>query len=253
MGEDLAVPGIGRLRTEDDRRALGAAEDFVEQRQLHLAVAGTTQVRSEVGGPQPAFLDDLLQRWDQRLPHRVVEVVGLLDDQVNWLTFRTHELVDPFELLPPIPGQSRSPKTPSSFRTQLPRVLCGPRRRRSARRRRASSNPIRPAGRACGRLAATATRARRAGTRKAWRRRGLRHAVDLDERLPRDDVRMARRLSDSESTGAAQHPGSRVVCSHSSRDFCAKRAASASRCAAHAAGTSSSCGTSTPRRSQSSA
>ena len=45
------------------------------------------QMRPEVGGPQTALLDDLLQRRDERLPDRVVEVVALLDDQVDRLAF----------------------------------------------------------------------------------------------------------------------------------------------------------------------
>ena len=102
VGEDLAVAGVGRLRAEHDRRALGPAEDLVEQRQLHLAVAGTAEVRAEVGGPQAALLDDLLQRRDERLADRVVEVVRLLDDQIDRLAFRAHELVDPGELLRPL-------------------------------------------------------------------------------------------------------------------------------------------------------
>ena len=209
VGQNLAVPGIRCLRTEDDRGAFGAAEYFVEQRQLHLAVSGSTQVRAQVGRPQPAFLDDLLQRRYQRLAHRVVEVVRLLDDQVNWLTFRTHELVNPLELPSPFRVSREVPSHRSSFRYSVatvrraladhagigqlgdrafvesqsgqhgPGVVAG-QRRRSWRRRR--------------------------GARKPWRRCGLRHAVDLDERLPRDVVRMARRLSDRQYRGGAR-PG----------------------------------------------
>ena len=103
--EDLAVAGIGCLRTEDDRRALRSAQDFVEQRQLHLPVARPAQVRTEVGGPQPALFDDLLQRGDQRLAHRIIEIVGLLDDQVDWLALGAHEVLDPLELFAPTPGR----------------------------------------------------------------------------------------------------------------------------------------------------
>ena len=93
--EDLTVAGIGCLRTEHDRRAFGAAEDLVEQRQFHLTVAGSAQMRAEVGGPQAALLDDLLQRRNERLADRVVEVVRLLDDQIDRLAFRAHELDRP--------------------------------------------------------------------------------------------------------------------------------------------------------------
>ena len=109
VGQDLAVAGIGCLRTENDRRAFRPAEDLVEQRQLHLAVAGTAEMRAEVGRPQPALLDDLLQRRDQRLAHRIVEVVRFLDDQVDRFALRAHEFLDPGQLLRPLGVGRRSP------------------------------------------------------------------------------------------------------------------------------------------------
>src|SRR5882757_2353384 len=69
-----------------------------------------------MGSPQPALLDDLLQRRYQRLTHRVVEVVRLLDDQVNWFTFRAHELVNPLELRGPFRVSREVPSHRSSFR-----------------------------------------------------------------------------------------------------------------------------------------
>src|ERR1700744_1781858 len=49
-------------------------------------------------------------------------------------------------------------------------------------------------------------RRRRYGAGKRWGRRGLGHPVDLDERPPRDVVRMTRRLSDRQYRGGAR-PG----------------------------------------------
>jgi hypothetical protein len=48
---------------------------------------------------RPRFLDDLLQRGDQRLAHRVVQVVGLLDDQVEGLALLADEVLDPLQLV----------------------------------------------------------------------------------------------------------------------------------------------------------
>ena len=109
MGEDLAVAGVGCLRAEHDRRALGAAEDLVEQRELHLAVAGAAEMRAEVRRPQPAFLDDPLQRRDQRLAHWIVEVVGLLDDQVDRARIPSGRTLPPMQLLCPFRDRWRSP------------------------------------------------------------------------------------------------------------------------------------------------
>ena len=126
VGEDLAVAGIGRLRAEDDRRALRAAQDLVEQRQLHLAVARPAEVRAEVGGPQPALFDDLLQRGDQRLAHRIVEVVRFLDDQVDRFALGAHEVLDPLQLLRPLAGRWRNPTTCviPSCSVSLPQPAC---------------------------------------------------------------------------------------------------------------------------------
>jgi hypothetical protein len=100
--EDLAVSRIGGLRAEHDRRTLGPAENLVQQGEFHLAVTGATQMRAEVGGPQSAVLHDLLQRRNECLPHRIVEVVRLLDDQIDRFAFRADEVIHPCELLRPL-------------------------------------------------------------------------------------------------------------------------------------------------------
>ncbi len=125
MREDLAVAGVGRLRTEDDRRALGAAENLVQECEFHLPVRlGSAQVWAEMGGPQcgRARPTIVCSGGIERPAHRVVEIVRLLDDQIDRLAFRAHEVVNPRELsLAPLGIWSRSP-TPSKI-TALPPSL----------------------------------------------------------------------------------------------------------------------------------
>ena len=67
-------------------------------------------------GPQAALLDDLLQRRDERLADRVVEVVRLLDDQVERLALLAHEVLDPRELRGVLGVGREVPRHRSSFR-----------------------------------------------------------------------------------------------------------------------------------------
>src|SRR5271156_1251649 len=90
-------------------------------------------MRTQVGGPQPALLDDLLQGRNQRLAHRVVEIVRFLDDQIDWLTLSAHELVNPGELVGPLWVGREIPGHYSSFRCSvvvspltLTSCACGP-------------------------------------------------------------------------------------------------------------------------------
>src|SRR5947209_18299429 len=95
MSQDLAVTGIRCLGTENDRSTFGPAEDLVEQRKFDLTVARAAQMRSQVGRPQPTLHDNLLQRRNQRLAYRIVEVVRLFDDQVDRFALRAYEVVNP--------------------------------------------------------------------------------------------------------------------------------------------------------------
>ena len=98
VGQDLGVARVGRLTAEDDRSAVRASEDLVEQRQLDLAVAGAAEVRTEVARPQAPLAHLLLERWDQRLTHRILHVPCVVDDLIDGLDLVADEVVDPVEL-----------------------------------------------------------------------------------------------------------------------------------------------------------
>ena len=101
MGEDLRVAGVGRLAAERARRPARPAEDLVDQRELHLAVAEAAEIGTEVARPQPLRLHLLLQRREQLPVHRVRLVVHELvtEREVDRLDLGLHELADPVELL----------------------------------------------------------------------------------------------------------------------------------------------------------
>src|ERR1700761_2928488 len=119
VGQDFAIAGIRSLGSEYDRRTFRPPENLVEQGQFHLAVSGSAQMRTQMSSPQPTPLDDLLQRRNQRPPHRVVEIVRLLDDQIDWLTLGADEFVDPGELCGPLRGGREIPGHRLSFRYVL--------------------------------------------------------------------------------------------------------------------------------------
>ncbi len=77
---------------------MGPSEDLVEQGQFDLAVPGPAEVRAEVAGPQAAIADLLLERWDERLTHRVLHVPRVVDDLIDRFDLVAHEVVDPIEL-----------------------------------------------------------------------------------------------------------------------------------------------------------
>ena len=98
VGEDLGVAGVRCLAAEHDRRAVRPTEDLVEQGELHLAVAGSAEVRAEVAGPQAAVAHLLLQRGDQGLAHRILHVPRVMNDLIDRLDLVADEVVDPIEL-----------------------------------------------------------------------------------------------------------------------------------------------------------
>ena len=73
-------------------------EDLVQERQLELAVALAAELGAEVGGPQTAVLDLLLQRTDHGHGRLVALVVRIAEHQVERLDVLTDELVHPVEL-----------------------------------------------------------------------------------------------------------------------------------------------------------
>jgi len=96
--EDLAVARVRRLAAEGDRRAAGAAQDLVHQRELHLAVARAAEIGPEVARPEPALAHALLERRDQLPPHGILQVVGMLDHEIEGLELITYEGRGPVEL-----------------------------------------------------------------------------------------------------------------------------------------------------------
>ncbi len=135
-GEDFRVAGIGRLAAEDGRGEHRASEDFVHQGQLDLPVAGAAQFGAQMAGPETAILHLLLQRADELLVQRIVDVERALQDQVERLDLLADEGVDPGQLVGEIgvglevPGHRPSPFVRSKIRTGF-----GRRRRRWSRRR----------------------------------------------------------------------------------------------------------------------
>ena len=97
MREDLGIAGIGCLAAEDGGRAFRAAEDFVHQRELDLAVTLAAEFGSEVTRPQPALLHFCLKRRNQLGAVRIGEVVRMADDEIERLDFFGDERVDPVE------------------------------------------------------------------------------------------------------------------------------------------------------------
>ncbi len=99
VSEDLGIARVRRLTPEDDRRSGGPTEDLVHQRQLHLAVPLTAELGSEVAGPQAALAHLRLQRRDELLADRILDVVGMSDHEAQRLDLVGDELFDPVEFL----------------------------------------------------------------------------------------------------------------------------------------------------------
>jgi len=100
--EDLGVAGVGRLAAEDVRRPHRAAEDLVQERELHLPVARAAELGPEVARPEAVLPDLGLQRIGDLLVDRVPAVVrrgGVGKREVERLDLTPHELLRPVELL----------------------------------------------------------------------------------------------------------------------------------------------------------
>src|SRR5262249_42735999 len=91
--EDLRVARAGRLAPQDDRRARGAAEDRVQERELDLPVAEPAQLGTEMARPQvlPFYLG--LERLDGAAGARarVERLAGSVEGEVERLDLLTHE------------------------------------------------------------------------------------------------------------------------------------------------------------------
>src|SRR5690606_27064776 len=90
---------VGRLAAEDRGRPAGAAQDLVEQRQLHLAVSLAAELRAEVAGPQALLAHPVLEGAHQLLVAGIGLVVRVAEDEVERLDLVPHEVVRPVEQL----------------------------------------------------------------------------------------------------------------------------------------------------------
>src|SRR4029077_4192676 len=123
MGEDLRIPGVGRLVAEDDRSPDRSAFDLVHKAELHLAVTLPAELGRQVRGPQVLAVDLLLQRPDRAHESALVDVQDL-----EWIDLVVHESPHPLELLlklgfgREVPGHSRV--IPSSIMPTMVSVSC---------------------------------------------------------------------------------------------------------------------------------
>ncbi len=114
MGQDLGVSRIRGLAAEDQGGEARATEDLVHQRELQLAVAGATELRPEMTGPEAPLLHLLLERRQYLLGTGIRHVEGVTEDEIERLDLLTHELVHPVQLTlelglrVEIPGDCRS-------------------------------------------------------------------------------------------------------------------------------------------------
>ena len=100
--DDFGVARIRRLTAEHARAPLGAAENFVDLRQLHHGNALPAQMRPHMRRPQALITHDLLQRLDRRHRLLVGYIVGmaeLVEHQIERLNLLADELLDPVQLL----------------------------------------------------------------------------------------------------------------------------------------------------------
>ena len=73
----FAVARIRGLTAKDDGRKAGAAQYFIHEGELELAVAGAAQLRSQVTGPQAALPDLLLEFRHDFSVARILNIVRI--------------------------------------------------------------------------------------------------------------------------------------------------------------------------------
>src|SRR5439155_13393915 len=93
-GDELGIARVGRLVAEDRRRVDRRAEDLVHEPELHLTEPPATHVGRQMGRPEPALLDLLLERVGQPPEGRLVEV-----ERLERVDLVTDEPPHPLELL----------------------------------------------------------------------------------------------------------------------------------------------------------
>ncbi|CAB4661670.1 unannotated protein [freshwater metagenome] len=102
MSDDLGVARIGGLISKYGRAELRTPKNLVHIRQLHLPVSLSSELRSEVTGPQSAIFHNLLQRTNGFFIERaglVVDHVLTGKSQIKRLDLGLYELANPVELL----------------------------------------------------------------------------------------------------------------------------------------------------------
>ncbi len=99
VGQDLGVARVGGLAAEHRWGPAAAAQDLVEEGQLHLAVALAAQLGAQVAGPQALLPDLLLQGAHDSHGLLVRLVVGVAQDEVERLDLIGDEPVGPVQQL----------------------------------------------------------------------------------------------------------------------------------------------------------
>ena len=99
QGQDLGVAGVRCLRAEHRRGPAGPAHDFIQQRELDLAIALAAEFGLEMRRPQAVIPDLLLQRTQGRHGLGILFVVRIERHQVEWLELVDHEFFDPVQFL----------------------------------------------------------------------------------------------------------------------------------------------------------
>ena len=77
MRENLRVARIGRLASEHDRCKARAAENFIHQGQLNLAITLAAQFGAEMTRPEFVFFDFRLERAHERVALGIAHVIRM--------------------------------------------------------------------------------------------------------------------------------------------------------------------------------
>jgi hypothetical protein len=85
VSEDFGVARVRSLTAEYRRREPRTAEDLVDQCKLDLAVSSSAEFGAEMTCSEAAFLDLGLQRADQGVAFRILDLIGKAEDVVQWL------------------------------------------------------------------------------------------------------------------------------------------------------------------------
>ncbi|MCY1454223.1 hypothetical protein D9M71_712750 [compost metagenome] len=96
--KDFAVTRVRRLAAKYNRTEQRAPENLIDQGQAHLAITGAPQFRPQMTRPQFARLDLRLQRFDQLLEQRIMDVPRPAQHMIDGFDFGADEPIDPVQL-----------------------------------------------------------------------------------------------------------------------------------------------------------